>query len=79
MNKILDPAFIGFFSANQYHACLKTCTKRDAAEKVGVVARKNERYDIVEYSEVSEELRNARSEQTGDLLYQHGNILVFLV
>jgi len=40
---------------NQLEASLKVCVKCDAAEKVGVVCKKNGKYDIVEYSELSEE------------------------
>lgn len=32
---------------------LKSCSKRSADEKVGVVAKKNGKYAIVEYSELS--------------------------
>jgi UDP-N-acetylglucosamine pyrophosphorylase len=31
---------------------MKSCVKRDAKEPVGVVVKKNKKYDIVEYSEL---------------------------
>jgi UDP-N-acetylglucosamine pyrophosphorylase len=34
-------------------ASLKTLFKRDPTEKVGVIAKKNGKYEIVEYSELS--------------------------
>jgi UDP-N-acetylglucosamine pyrophosphorylase len=33
---------------------MKSCEKRDAKEPVGVVCKKNQKYDIVEYSELNE-------------------------
>ena len=53
MNKILDPVQLGFTKAHSYSATCKTVPKRNANEKVGVVARKNNKYAIVEYSELS--------------------------
>ena len=77
MNKILDPLQIGFMAARGLEASLKCCTKRDPAEKVGVVLKKNGKYDIVEYSELSEE---QASRQDGDLLYfDLGSILIFML
>ena len=55
LNKILDPLQIGFMAKKELEASLKCCTKRDPSEKVGVVCKKNGKYDIVEYSELSQE------------------------
>ncbi len=41
MNKILDPIQIGFSAQNKFTASLKSCPKANAAEKVGVVAKKD--------------------------------------
>ena len=37
---------------------MKTCVKRDPGEKVGVVCKKNGKYDIIEYSELTDEQAN---------------------
>lgn len=56
---------------------LKSCTKRDAAEKVGVIGKKNGHYDIIEYSEMPPTLKGEISAD-GNLKFKHGHILVFL-
>jgi UDP-N-acetylglucosamine/UDP-N-acetylgalactosamine diphosphorylase len=65
LNKILDPLQIGFMAGRQLEASLKCCIKRDPAEKVGVVLKKNGKYDIVEYSELSEEQANRPDDDGG--------------
>lgn len=55
LNKVLDPIQIGFTAFNKFNATAKTCPKAFAGEKVGVVAKKNGKYSIVEYSELSAE------------------------
>ena len=51
----MDPLQIGFTACKNLQASLKCCVKRNSSEKVGVVCKKNAKYDIVEYSELSEE------------------------
>lgn len=53
-------------------------TKANAAEKVGVVAKKNGLYYIVEYSEMSAEHSSALLSDGVTLRYRHGSILVFM-
>ena len=38
LNKVLDPLFFGFAAVNDYEACMKSVSKRNAEEKVGVLA-----------------------------------------
>ena len=59
INKVLDPVQVGFTTVKNLKACLKCVTKANAGEKVGVVAKKNGCYYIVEYSEMSNEHANA--------------------
>lgn len=56
---------------------MKCCTKRDPSEKVGVVVLKNGKYDIVEYSELSDE--QANREEDGELYFDLGSILIFML
>ena len=59
---------------------MKSCIKRDAKEPVGVVVKKNGKYDIVEYSEISEKDVNAVDEnEAGELKFNLGNILNFML
>lgn len=48
--------------------------KTDPEEKVGVICQVNGQYQVVEYSEISEESRLLRDENTDDLVYNAGNI-----
>ena len=59
INKVLDPVQVGFTTVKNLKASLKCVTKANAGEKVGVVAKKNGCYYIVEYSEMSNEHANA--------------------
>jgi UDP-N-acetylglucosamine/UDP-N-acetylgalactosamine diphosphorylase len=58
---------------------MKSCIKRDAKEPVGVVVKKDGKYDIVEYSELSEDDANAVDPSTGELTFNLGNILIFIL
>jgi len=74
---VLDPLQIGFTSCNDYEASLKCCAKRDPFEKVGIVCKKNGKYDIVEYSELSEE--QAQKTDGDGLYFELGSILMFML
>lgn len=52
--------------------------KRNSSEKVGVVCKKNGKYDIVEYSELSEEQSNQVADD-GSLFFELGSILIFML
>ncbi len=58
---------------------MKSCIKRDAKEPVGVVVKKDGKYDIVEYSEISEQDVNAVNDKTKELKFNLGNILIFIL
>lgn len=80
LNRILDPVYIGFTVAKNLDAAMKSCVKRDAKEPVGVlVKRAGGKYDIIEYSEFSEADATAVVPETGELKYNLGNILVFIL
>lgn len=52
--------------------------KRDPAEKVGVVCTKNGKYDIVEYTDLSEE-ESKQTLEDGSLFFELGSILMFML
>jgi UDP-N-acetylglucosamine/UDP-N-acetylgalactosamine diphosphorylase len=80
LNRVLDPVHVGYTAAMNLDASLKCCVKRSADEKVGVVCKKNGKYDIVEYSELSEELSTKTSPEDPSKLYlELGNILMFML
>jgi len=83
LNRLLDPLYFGFTAKNQLQAAMKSVVKRDAREPVGVVVKKRVgsslKYDIVEYSEIGEADVTAIDEATGELKFNLGNILVFVL
>ena len=79
LNKLLDPVYIGFAVHNNLQAAMKSCIKRDSKEPVGVVVKKDGKYDIIEYSEISEQDATAEDKKTGELKFNLGNILIFIL
>ena len=74
----MDPLQVGFTAIKNLDATLKTCAKASPDEKVGVVVKNNGKYDIVEYSELSDADANRRDEN-GNLYLELGNILIFML
>lgn len=79
LNKVLDPTYIGFAVKNNLQAVMKSCVKRDAKEPVGVIVKKDGKYDVVEYSELSEADANRLDPKTKELKFNLGNILIFVM
>lgn len=78
LNKLLDPLQIGFMKESKLEASLKACVKKSPEEKVGVVCKKNGKYDIVEYSELSDE-QAKKTADNGSLYFELGSILIFML
>jgi UDP-N-acetylglucosamine/UDP-N-acetylgalactosamine diphosphorylase len=60
IGKVLDPVFVGYASTNQYQAVMKTVEREAENEPVGLVVQKNGVTEVVEYSELPDEIRKAR-------------------
>lgn len=71
--KVGDPVFVGVCIEKQVPTGVKVVQKTDPAEAVGVVAQKNGRFSVVEYSEIPASLSEAR-DANGDLLLRAANI-----
>ncbi|KAG6380926.1 nucleotide-diphospho-sugar transferase [Boletus reticuloceps] len=72
--KVADPVFLGYCIARQADCAAKVVPKTSPTESVGVVARRGDKFSVVEYSEITKEQAELRNEKTGDLLFNAGNI-----
>lgn len=73
-----DPLFVGRHRAQGAEMSSKVVPKRDAAEKVGVLGLVDGALGCIEYSDLSDELREARTEG-GDLVFNAGNIAAHMI
>lgn len=73
----IDPIFVGLTIKNGDVIAAKTVKKIDPNEKTGVYCKKNGKIGVIEYNEISDDLRNAR-DLNGDLLYSQSNIISHL-
>ena len=73
-----DPLFLGLHRQAGAGMSSKVVAKRDAAEKVGVLGRIDGTLGCIEYSDLPDELREAR-EDGGDLRFRAGNIAVHVL
>lgn len=74
LSKLADPVFLGFAIKHNFQLATKAVRKRDAHEPVGLIATKNNRPCVIEYSEISKELAESKDEN-GLLKYRAGNIV----
>ena len=75
MVEIADPAFVGLHVARGADISLKLCAKRDPKEGLGVVVQRDGRYEMVEYSELTDEQANRRTAD-GDLYFKYGSVAI---
>ena len=77
LQRINDPAFVGATILSGVDVGAKVIRKANPTERVGVICTKNGHPSIVEYYEITEEMKTLRDEN-GDLLYNFGVILNYL-
>jgi UDP-N-acetylglucosamine/UDP-N-acetylgalactosamine diphosphorylase len=70
---VLDPVFLGYHAQAEADASTKVISKVDPWEKVGVLGLRAGELCVIEYSELSEDLRQAR-DAGGRLCFRAGNI-----
>ncbi len=73
-----DPLFIGLHDLACAQMSSKVVAKRDAGEKVGVIGLVDGRLGCIEYSDLSDELRDARTD-SGALVFNAGNIAAHMI
>lgn len=72
--RVADPVFLGYSIQKQADCAAKVVPKASPSESVGVVARRGNKYGVVEYSEISKEQAERRDPETGELAFRAGNI-----
>lgn len=66
--KLADPVFIGFAASKNVDIATKVVRKRNANEPVGLILLKNDKPDVVEYSEISKDLAEEKDLKHPDVL-----------
>ena len=74
----VDPLFLGLHRVAEAGMSCKIVVKRGPGEKVGVIGRMDGRLGCIEYSDLPEDLREAR-EPDGALRFRAGNIAVHVL
>ena len=72
--RMVDPVLMGLAIYREVAAAGKSVVKANPHEKVGVFCKKNGRPNVIEYSEISEEMAEA-TDAAGELLYGESHIL----
>lgn len=73
--QVLDPAYLGYHLLHDADLSVKVVPKRHPQEKVGVVTRYQGKPTILEYSDLTPELRE-RANERGELLLGGGNTAI---
>ncbi len=74
--KLADPVFIAHCALKKVDFGTKVLPKRDPHERVGVFAVRNNKYCVVEYSEITKEMAERR-DSNNTLAFNAGNIANF--
>ncbi|KAI1609123.1 UDP-N-acetylglucosamine pyrophosphorylase [Exophiala viscosa] len=72
--KVADPVFVGFAASKEVDIATKVVRKRAANESVGLIVQKNGKPDVVEYSEIDQEMAEAK-DSSGLLKFRAANIV----
>ncbi|KAJ3001727.1 UNVERIFIED_CONTAM: UDP-N-acetylglucosamine pyrophosphorylase, partial [Siphonaria sp. JEL0065] len=71
--KVADPIFIGYCVSKNTGCGVKVIPKRSAHEPVGVVCLRDNKFSVVEYSEIPQDLSEL-ADSNGNLVYRAANI-----
>ncbi len=73
--KVADPVFVGYCIQKNADIGSKVVLKDHADEKVGVLAKRNGDYAVIEYSEMSQ-YQTKKINKDGSLMFNTGNICI---
>ncbi len=73
--EIAEPVFIGLHVKRGADISLKVCAKRGPEEGLGVVAEKDGRLHVIEYTELTDEQRHRR-DAAGELVFKYGSVAI---
>ena len=76
--KVIDPTFIGYHVQGKAEMSSKVAQKRDPWEKVGVFGRVGGKLKVIEYSDISDEDKQAANPDDS-LKYGAGNLAIHLI
>lgn len=71
--KVADPTFIGYCVSKGADCAAKSVPKSSPEEQVGVICLKNDKFSVVEYSEIDQSMAEQR-EPNGQLTFNAANI-----
>lgn len=72
--KMVDPVLMGIAIDNKVTVACKSIVKANPHEKVGVFCKRNGKPNVIEYSEITDEMAEA-TDENGELLYGESHIL----
>lgn len=72
--KMVDPVLMGIAIDKKVTVACKSVVKANPHEKVGVFCKRNGKPNVVEYTEITEEMADA-TDENGELLYGESHIL----
>lgn len=75
--KLVDPLLLGYASESKVKAASVSIVKNSPTEKVGVFCKRNGKPAVIEYTEITNEMANAVSED-GNYLYGESHIMMNL-
>jgi len=73
--KVADPVFVGYCTSKEAECGAKVVPKAYPTESVGVVAHKDGKYSVVEYSEITPAQAEKVDPKTGALAFRAANIV----
>ena len=76
--KVIDPLFIGLHAQDGAEMSSKAVIKTNPLEKVGVLVRADDKMQVIEYTDLPEELALQRNED-GRLTFELGSIAIHII